>query len=129
MIRIRQLSSTTYSPRYLQCITIGKKSGKKEKSQKYRESRSVTRSKGGDLPKFRHLSDSWRAATIHSLLLRAASGACERFFFLQIESPGESQGRRGIMTRRCFLRKCLIDNRSRRGEITRASERARLSSV
>lgn len=31
----------------------------------------------------------------------------------QIESPGESQGRRGIMTRRCFLRKRLIDNRSR----------------
>lgn len=50
------------------------------------------------------------------------------FLFAQIESHG-GKPRRGIMTRRCFLRKRLIDNRSRRGEITYASERAELSRV
>lgn len=55
--------------------------------------------------------------SIHCLERRAGDSFLFSFFFLrkQIESPGESQGRRGIMTRRCFLRKRLIDNRSRRG--------------
>lgn len=67
------------------------------------------------------ISDLQRQS-IHYCLERRAERAV--FHFVQIESPGESQGRRGIMTRRCFLRKRLIDNRSRCGEITYASERA-----
>jgi len=47
------------------------------------------------------------------------------FARVQIESPGESQGRRGIMTRRCFLRKRLIDNRSARRNYIYASSLAR----
>lgn len=69
-------------------------------------------------------SNSWHAVglserqSIHCLERRAGDSFLFPFFFFlrkQIESPGESQGRRGIMTRRCFLRKRLIDNRSRRG--------------